>query len=65
MRNRISNIVDDVVINDFYRGSCDEDLVKELLKTPPLTAEQLFRDADRYITVAEQARDLIVKPRED
>jgi len=64
MRNKIPNIVDDVVIDDFCCGSCDEDLVKELLKTLPLTAKQLFRDTDRYITAVEQALDLVDKRRD-
>ena len=61
MRNKIPNIVDEVIINDFYRGCCDEDLIRELLKKPPISAEQLFRDADRYILAFEHARDFTDK----
>ena len=61
MRNKIPNITNALIINDFYHGSCDKDLMKEILKAPPVIAKQLFRDADRYITAVEQVEDLIHK----
>ncbi|KAJ1288427.1 hypothetical protein BS78_02G088200 [Paspalum vaginatum] len=65
MRNRIPNIADAVVIDDFFRGSRDEAFVEALLPKSPVTSEQLFCDADRYITVDERARDLVDAQREE
>jgi hypothetical protein len=52
------------VIEDFYRGSNDSIFVRTILQKAPTTSEQLFREADLYITADERAQDLIggVKP---
>jgi hypothetical protein len=56
MRNRIPEVTEAAVIEDFYRGSNDS--------KAPTTSEQLFWEADLYITTDERAQDLIggVKP---
>jgi hypothetical protein len=59
MRNRIPEIVEAVVIEDFYRGSNDSAFVRTILQKAPTTSEQLFQEADLYITTDERARDLI------
>jgi hypothetical protein len=46
MRNRIP----------FYRGSNDPVFVRAILQNAPATFEQLFREADVYIKVDEQAQ---------
>jgi hypothetical protein len=52
------------VIEDFYRGSNDSAFVRTILQKAPTTSEQLFREADLYITADERAQDLIggIKP---
>jgi hypothetical protein len=64
MRNRIPEVADADVIEDIYRGSDDPTLVQAILQKAPATSEQLFREADVYITTDERAQDLIgcVKP---
>jgi hypothetical protein len=47
------------VIEDFYRGSNDSAFVRAILQKAPATSEQLFWEADLYITVDERAQDLI------
>jgi hypothetical protein len=59
MRNRISKVAEAVVIEDFYRGSNDSAFVRAILQKAPATSEQLFREADLYITIDEWAQDLI------
>jgi hypothetical protein len=59
MRNRISKVAEAVVIEDFYRGSNDSAFVRAILQKAPATSEQLFREADLYITADEWAQDLI------
>jgi hypothetical protein len=59
MRNRIPEVVDVAVIEDFYRGSNDSAFVRAILQKAPTTSEQLFRGADVYITADERAQDLI------
>jgi hypothetical protein len=59
MRNRIPEVAEAAVIEDFYRGSNDSAFVRAILQKTPTTSEQLFREADLYITVDEQAQDLI------
>jgi hypothetical protein len=54
MRNRIPDVAEAAVIEDFYRGSNDlafvgsNDLafVRAILQKVPATSEQLFREAD-------------------
>jgi hypothetical protein len=72
MRNCIPEVTEAVVIEDFYRGSNDSAFVRAILQKAPTTSEQLFREADLYITADEQAQDLIrgakpapVAPRRD
>jgi hypothetical protein len=47
------------VIEDFYRGSNDSAFVRAILQKALTTSEQLFREADLYITADERAQDLI------
>jgi hypothetical protein len=59
MRNRIPEVADAALIKDFYRGSNDSAFVRAILQKAPTTSEQLFREADLYITTDERALDLI------
>jgi hypothetical protein len=59
MRNHIPEVAEAVVIEDFYRGSSDSAFVRAILQKAPTTFEQLFREADLYITADERAQDLI------
>jgi hypothetical protein len=59
MRNRSPEVTEAAVIEDFYRGSNDSTFVRAILQKTPTTFEQLFREADLYITADEQAQDLI------
>jgi hypothetical protein len=59
MRNRIPEVAKAAVIEDFYRGSNDSAFVQAILQRAPTTFEQLFREADLYITTDEWAQDLI------
>ena len=64
MRNRIPEVTEVAVIEDFYRGSNDPAFVRAILQKAPTTSEQLFREVDLYITADERSQDLIgeVKP---
>jgi hypothetical protein len=59
MRNRIPEVAEAAVIEDFYKGSNDTTFVHTILQKAPTTYEQLFREADLYITADERAQDLI------
>jgi hypothetical protein len=59
MRNRIPKVAEAAVIEDFYRGSNDSAFVRAILQKVPTTSEQLFWEADLYITADERAQDLI------
>jgi hypothetical protein len=59
MRNRIPEVVEAAVIEDFYWGSNDSPFVRAILQKAPTTSEQLFREVDLYITADERALDLI------
>jgi hypothetical protein len=59
MRNRIPEVAEAAVIEDFYRGSNDSAFVRAILQKVPTTSEQLFWEADLYITADERALDLI------
>jgi hypothetical protein len=59
MRNRIPEVAEVTVIEHFYRGSNDSAFVQAILQKAPTTSEQLFREADVYITADERAQDLI------
>jgi hypothetical protein len=59
MRNRIPEVAEAAMIEDFYRGSNDSAFVRAILQKAPTTFEQLFREADLYITTDERAQDLI------
>jgi hypothetical protein len=59
MRNRIPEVTEAAVIEDFYRGSNDLAFVRAILQKAPTTSEELFREADLYITADERAQDLI------
>jgi hypothetical protein len=59
MRNRIPEVAEAGVIEDFYRGSNDSAFVRAILQKAPTTSEQLFREAGLYITADERAQDLI------
>jgi hypothetical protein len=59
MRNHIPKVAEAAVIEDFYRGSNDSAFVRAILQKAPTTSEQLFRQADFYITTDERDQDLI------
>ena len=59
MRNRIPEVTEAAVIEDFYRGSNDSAFVRAILQKAPTTSEELFREADLYITADERTQDLI------
>jgi hypothetical protein len=59
MRNCIPEVVEAIVIEDFYRGSNDSAFVLAILQKAPTTSEQLFREVDLYITTDKRAQDLI------
>jgi hypothetical protein len=59
MRNRIPEVTEAAVFEDFYRGSNDSAFVRAILQKAPTTSEELFREADLYITADERAQDLI------
>jgi histidinol dehydrogenase len=59
MRNRITEVTEAAVIENFYRGSNDSAFVRAILQKALTTSEQLFREADLYITADERAQDLI------
>jgi hypothetical protein len=59
MRNRIPEVAEVAVIEDFYRGSNDPAFVQAILQKAPTTSEKRFREADVYITVDERDQDLI------
>jgi hypothetical protein len=59
MRNHIPEVAEAAVIEDFYRGSNDSAFVRAILQKAPTTSEQLFGEADLYITADEWAQDLI------
>jgi hypothetical protein len=64
MRNHIPEVVVAAVIEDFYQGSNDSAFVRAILQKALTTSEQLFREANLYITAVERAQNLIggVKP---
>jgi hypothetical protein len=72
MQNRIPEVAEAAVIEDFYRGSNDSAFVRTILQKALITSEQLFQEADLYITADKRAQDLIggakpapVTPRRD
>jgi hypothetical protein len=50
MRNRIPEVAEAAVIEDFYRGSNDPAFVRAILQKASTTSEQMFREADLCIT---------------
>jgi hypothetical protein len=59
MRNHIPEVTEAAAIEDFYRGSNDSAFIRAILQKSPTTSEQMFREADLYITADERAQDLI------
>jgi hypothetical protein len=59
MRNRIPEVAEAAVIEDFYRGSNDSAFIRAILQKASTTSEQLFREVDLYLTADERAQDLI------
>jgi hypothetical protein len=59
MRNRIPEVAEAAVIEDFYWESNDSAFVRAILQKAPTTSEQLFKEANLYITADERAQDLI------
>jgi hypothetical protein len=59
MRNRIPEFTEAAVIEDIYWASNDSAFVLAILQKAPTTSEQLFWEADLYITTDERAQDLI------
>jgi hypothetical protein len=55
MRNRIPEVTEAAVIEDFYRGSNDSAFARAILQKEPTTSEQLFQEANLYITADERA----------
>ena len=55
MRNRIPEVAEATVIEDFYRGSNDSAFVRAILQKAPTTSEQLLQEADLYIITDERA----------
>ena len=55
MRNQIPEVAEATVIEDFYRGSNNPPFVRAILQKAPATYEQLFSEADVYITADERA----------
>ena len=55
MRNCIPEVTEAAVIEDFYWGSNDSAFVRAILQKASTTSEQLFREADLYITADERA----------
>jgi hypothetical protein len=55
MRNRIPEVTEATVIEDFYWGSNVSAFVRAILQKAPATSKQLFREADLYITTDEWA----------
>jgi hypothetical protein len=53
MRNRIPEVTEAAVIEDFYWGSNDSAFVRAILQKALTTSEQLFREAKLYITADE------------
>jgi hypothetical protein len=56
MRNRIPEVAEAAVIEDFYRASNDSVFVRAILQKVPTTSEQLFQEADLYITADDELR---------
>jgi hypothetical protein len=52
MRNRIHDVVEAAVIEDFYCESNDSAFVGAILQKAPSTSEQLFREADVSINTS-------------
>jgi hypothetical protein len=59
MRNRIPEVAEVAVIEDFYWGSNDSAFIQAILQKALTTSEQLFREVDLYITADERPQDLI------
>ena len=55
MRNRIPEVTEAAVIEDFFRGSNDSAFVRAILQKALTTSKQLFREADLYIIADERA----------
>jgi hypothetical protein len=53
MRNRIPEVEEASVIEDFYKGSNDSTFVRTILQKALTTSKQLFWEADLYITADE------------
>ena len=50
MRNHILDVTNTAMIDDFYRGSNDSAFIQAILQKAPATSEQLFWEANIYIT---------------
>jgi hypothetical protein len=59
MRNRIPEVAEAAVIEDFYRGSNDPTFVWAMLQKAPATSGQLFMEVNIHITANERAHNLI------
>jgi hypothetical protein len=55
MRNRIPEVTEAAVIEDFYRGSNDSAFVRAILQKAPTTSKQMSQEANLYITADERA----------
>jgi hypothetical protein len=55
MRNRIPEVAEAAVIEDFYLESNDSAFIRAILQKAPATSQQLFQEADIYITTDEWA----------
>jgi hypothetical protein len=55
MRNRIPEVTEATMIEDFCRASNDSAFVRAILQKASTTSKQLLREADLYITADERA----------
>jgi hypothetical protein len=65
MRNRIPEVTEAAVIEDFYRGSNDSAFIRTKLQKVPTTSEQLFWEADLYIDGIGGVKPASAAPRRD
>jgi hypothetical protein len=55
MRNRIPDVMEATMIEDFYHWSNDSIFIQAILQKAPATSEQLFWEANIYITTNERS----------
>lgn len=55
MRHHIPDVAEAAMIEDFYHGSNDSIFIQAILQKAPATSEQLFWEANIYITTNERS----------